>query len=117
MASALLKRAKAMFGREEAEQPVAVPRKPLNLHHAVSILPGSRPCAAARKLRGKRFLSRQAPTLPLPECSRSDCECRYQHHGDRRDGGRRARDLGVSIDGFIGEDKRQKTRRGRRQDD
>jgi hypothetical protein len=117
MASALLNKAKAMFGREAAEPPAAVPRKPVNLYHAVTIAPGPRACTAARELRGRRFLSREAPVLPLKNCGSAECECRYEHYEDRRKGGRRARDLGVSIDGYDGDEKRLKSSRGRRKGD
>lgn len=85
--------------------------------HAVTIAPGYRPCAAAGKLRNHRFLSREAPVLPLKDCDRTDCQCRYQHYEDRRDAQRRARDLGVAIDGYEGSERRGKTKRGRRKAD
>ena len=47
---------------------------------AVAIVAGDSACAAATQLRGKRFLSRNAPRLPLPECSKQDqCQCKYRH--------------------------------------
>ena len=116
MAAGLFTRAKALLGREAPEPapaPVA-PRKVPNRFHAVTIAPGERACAEAHALRGKRFLSREAPALPLKNCGSAKCECRYEHHGDRRKGKRRAHDLGVSIDGYDGEDLRQKSQRGRR---
>lgn len=62
---------------------------------AVVILTGDAPCAAAELLRGKRFLVRSAPRLPLPECTKQDqCECKYRHLGDRRGPPRRAGDEG-----------------------
>jgi hypothetical protein len=57
---------------------------------AVVIVPGDSACTAATQLRGKRFLSRNAPRLPLPECSRQDqCQCKYRHLSDRRGAQRR----------------------------
>ena len=53
---------------------------------AVSIQSFGRGCAAARALRGKRFLAREAPPLPLPDCGSERCGCRYFHHVDRRTG-------------------------------
>jgi hypothetical protein len=85
--------------------------------HAVSILPGTQACPAAQGLLKKRFLSREAPTLPLKACDHWRCECRYEHHEDRRKGPRRAREMGVAIDGFEGEDQRASTKRGRRKKD
>ncbi len=54
--------------------------------HAVSIRPGSNACAAAKSMSGERFLSAEAPPIPLPQCDASRCDCRFQHHADRRSG-------------------------------
>jgi len=63
---------------------------------AVAILPGDSACPAARELRSKRFLSRNAPRLPLADCTKQDqCECKYRHLPDRRGAHRRAGDDGV----------------------
>ena len=63
---------------------------------AVAISAGESACAAARDMRSKRFLARNAPKLPLPDCTRQDkCECKYRHLTDRRGGPRRAGDDGV----------------------
>ena len=63
---------------------------------AVVILSGDSACAAVRELRSKRFLSRSAPRLPLPECTIQDrCHCKYRHLGDRRGAQRRAGDEGA----------------------
>lgn len=62
--------------------------------HAVSIVPGSGACQPALAVRGKRFLSGEAPPLPLPGCANpSACKCVYRHHQDRRSGPRRALEL------------------------
>jgi hypothetical protein len=42
-------------------------------------------CGAARELQNSRYLSGEAPKLPLPNCSKSDCACKYAHFSDRRD--------------------------------
>ena len=117
MASDLLNRARSLFGRAEPAPAAVAPKKAVQHFHAVTIAAGPRACDAARQLRDQRFLSRDAPPLPLKDCSCSNCECRYEHYDDRRKGGRRAHDLGVSIDGYDGSDKRQKSTRGRRQTD
>jgi len=53
--------------------------------HAVSILPKGACCEAALKLRGARFLSAEAPRLPLAQCTTpKSCGCAYKHHADRR---------------------------------
>lgn len=57
---------------------------------AVSVVPGGGACEAALQLRGRRFLTREAPRLPLPECNRqNECQCKYQHLPDRRGDPRR----------------------------
>jgi hypothetical protein len=110
-----------MFSRVEpvaadkAPRPVA--KKMTQSFHAVSIQPGQRCCHEARALQGQRFLSREAPALPLRKCNCENCMCLYQHHDDRRAGPRRARDMGVAIDGWVDVDKRVGTGRGRRKSD
>lgn len=57
-----------------------------NPYHAVSIRYRMNACEAAKQLTDKRFLSNEAPKLPLPECTASTCHCHYEHYEDRRDG-------------------------------
>ena len=120
MSATFFARAKGIFGGStpaaEPAKTAAVVKKPAS-HHAVSIAPGPRCCAGARELRGQRFLSREAPMLPLASCDRTDCTCRYEHHQDRRKGARRARDMGVAVDGWVETDKRTGQQRGRRKSD
>lgn len=52
--------------------------------HAVSVVPEPGCCEAVQKLAGQRFLSAEAPTLPLADCTAANCGCRYRHHADRR---------------------------------
>jgi hypothetical protein len=59
--------------------------------HAVSILHGEQCCAQVKALQGVRLLSAEAPRLPLVGCTMGpNCQCRYQHHDDRRGGPRRS---------------------------
>ena len=73
MPSSFFDRAKGMFSRVEREaadkasKPVA--KKMTPSFHAVSIQPGRRCCHEARALQGQRFLSREAPVLPLRRIS------------------------------------------------
>ena len=68
-----------------------------NPWHAVSVVAGGGACDAAQALRSLRYLPREAPRLPLAQCIRQNqCHCKYQHHGDRRDGPRRSEDAGAS---------------------
>lgn len=65
--------------------------------HAVKIRCGKTSCQPAQDNQRERYLSAQAPLLPLAECDRPDqCECRYQHYEDRRSGPRRKSEQGMS---------------------
>ena len=60
-------------------------RAPPSHWHAVAIKPKGQCCDAVQTCRTARFLSGDAPRLPLPECTTSDtCTCVYKHHADRR---------------------------------
>ena len=53
--------------------------------HAVAIRPKGGSCEAVQACRTARYLSKEAPRLPLAECTTSDtCTCVYKHHEDRR---------------------------------
>lgn len=67
--------------------------------HGISIREGLHSCAAAQALREQRFLSEEAPALPLAGCDQETCQCAYAHHRDRRDGDDRRVGWG-SFDGF-----------------
>jgi hypothetical protein len=54
--------------------------------HAVSIEPTLSCCSQARSIKPQRFLSEEAPSLPLRQCNAAVCDCRYVHHADRRSG-------------------------------
>jgi hypothetical protein len=63
----------------------ASPARASSHWHAVAIKPKGQCCDAVEARRTTRFLSGDAPRLPLPECSTSDtCTCVYKHHADRR---------------------------------
>lgn len=87
-------------------------------YHAVSIYCSSDACQAAKDELGKRYLSAEAPLLPLRQCDRPDqCDCRYKHYDDRRGRPRRRSDQGLdaSTDPDRVERRYQKDRR--QQDD
>ena len=86
-----------------------------NSFHAVSIIPGTAACGAARRFRGIRFLSKDAPRLPLPSCNAANCTCRFKHHTDRRAGPRRRSDQGMMSGLYDGSERRRTG--GRRADD
>jgi len=58
--------------------------------HGVAISPSGNACDSARRLWNVRYLSKEAPRLPLADCNRRPCRCRYIHYGDRRTEDRRA---------------------------
>ena len=64
--------------------------------HAVSIVRGRPSCAAVCQLNGRRWLSTQAPQLPVQGCSAARCTCHYRHHEDRRVQDRREASVIVS---------------------
>ena len=41
-------------------------------------------CSCVLKQKGARYLSNNAPQLPLPQCDSKNCTCHYKHHNDRR---------------------------------
>ena len=75
--------------RAKVRHEVVRSHKVCNPYHAVGIASGANACTAARSLRDQRFLSSEAPRLPLAACNMESCTCRYQHHTDRRSGERR----------------------------
>lgn len=105
------------FRPNSPNAPRAQPKtaKPASPFHAVSVIPGEGACGAAYRLTGHRFLSKEAPTLPLPTCDAFHCTCRFAHHADRRAGPRRRIDFGLMPSQFPGNDRRRST--GRRSTD
>ena len=85
--------------------------------HAVSVIANAQGCAAAQALKNVRMLSADAPRLPLATCDHPDtCDCKFQHHDDRRAGPRRATETRKSASRqFVKHDRRD--RRGRRESD
>ena len=61
-----------------------IQRQARNRWHAVIVVGPANACAAAQACKGKRFLSSEAPRLPLKGCDSARCECRYRHYNDRR---------------------------------
>jgi hypothetical protein len=61
-----------------------------NPWHAVGIAGGTPCCRASVAQRNLRYLSHEAPQLPLAGCSQpKKCLCKYKHYSDRRRGPRR----------------------------
>lgn len=56
---------------------------------AVTISHESDACEAVQAIGHKRYFVRNAPILPLKNCTQStNCNCQYLHHSDRRTTGR-----------------------------
>lgn len=87
--------------------------------HCVETHPHGKCCNAVKSLHGTRFLSAEAPNLPVTGCDQAHCHCDYIHHDDRRVEIRRT-ELGIQHDmyGQSGEtEKRSKAAHGRRSTD
>lgn len=102
-----------LFGPKKVPERAAAASHP---YHAVSILPGASACAAAYRSAGQRFLSREAPRLPLPSCDARTCGCRFKHYNDRRAGPRRNSDVGWAT-ASSPQSKERRQSRGRRAED
>lgn len=58
---------------------------------AVSVRFTPNACEAVKQLQGQRFLSKDAPLMPLQECPRRNiCNCFYDYHEDRRENDERS---------------------------
>jgi hypothetical protein len=86
-----------MFWRRRARR--TIPTQGVrNLFHGVEIRTSEDCCHAAAAIEGQRFLSDEAPLLPLEDCDRrASCRCRYRHFADRRTEPRRESDLGLPL--------------------
>ena len=88
VASLLLWRKRLNSDEDAAtDEDSSVARAKKSPYHAVSVRIGESACLAAKTIEGKRYLAREAPQLPLAECSAAEnCRCRFIHHEDRRSG-------------------------------
>ena len=104
--SRFARRSTGESGKSRAPEPA-----PKRRFHGVEIVPGGSVCCeAASGLAGERFLTDEAPLLPLADCDQPDCGCRYQHYTDRRTDDRRDTDVGI---GFAADLYRKECRRGK----
>lgn len=104
-----------LMQRLRARAPVA-PSTPPRPFQAVAIFPGASACEQARELADVRLFAKDAPTLPLPECTApQQCECRFLKYKDRRAGERRSFDFRVAGRDYRGEERRRL--QSRRRDD
>lgn len=114
----------AKLGRREARTnaaPTVVTERVriVNPYHAVSIVAGPQCCAAVKSQAGRRYLSKDAPRLPVADCDRPDCRCHYAHHDDRRAEPRRIADGrdAPPMAPYSGPERRLRSSAGRRQQD
>jgi hypothetical protein len=107
------------YEKDNAKIKTAKPKRPINSpvkqaektmnpatesseFHAVAINCNDSACDAAKALLGKRFLSNDAPRLPLDECTVPTCECRFRHYADRRNAKNRRNQFAAGIGGDTG---------------
>ena len=102
------------FDLEDSDR-VKVRRVSRNRWHAVMIEAPANACDAAQACKGERFLSGDAPLLPLRECDAKRCECRYRHYEDRRGDSRRRDKKGAAQQDR--EQTNRRVKRGRRASD
>ncbi|MGH1536491.1 MAG: hypothetical protein ACRBDX_00330 [Gammaproteobacteria bacterium] len=65
-----------------------VAKSAFNPYHCVELKISYDACEEVLALHGKRFLSAEAPILPLQGCNQQ-CTCKFKHHDDRRQDDRR----------------------------
>jgi hypothetical protein len=95
--------------------PFAKPKRPNSTgdFRAVEIAPSIMCCAAAMHATRRPYLLREAPRLPLEDCTMpTNCSCKFRKNADRRDCDRRLFGATETNRWFAGVDGR--TRRGRR---
>lgn len=98
--------------RKRGEQPVAPEKKKVARRFgAVEIHTRSGCCEAARSLEGQRFLAKQAPALPLPDCTAAQCSCKFGKLTDRRTEDRRLEQGAISSSLFMASNRREKSER------
>ena len=109
-------KARAVAGSKTA---AVAPRNP---YRATSIVFDDTACEAVKALGNKQFLERDrdVPRLPLADCSKSRCGCKYAHHDDRRESSEdRRHPSGLKAELYERglEQNKRKKKRGRRKSD
>src|SRR5580700_7183144 len=94
----MIKILKGLLGESSGEHaakkplPVAARKRPSGAgeFRAVKIVPSITCCAAAMQLKGRPYLLREVPRLPLYGCTMpTNCSCKFLKNADRRDSDRR----------------------------
>lgn len=84
----------ANLRKKDSQEPV---RTQPSRYQAIAIFRGTVCCSIARRFSEHRFLTREAPTLPLNGCTMPQrCECRYLKFKDRRGDSRRLDDFAAA---------------------
>jgi hypothetical protein len=104
--------------RREAPRPSPNPSPPPRAKAggrfgAVQIRPRGNACRAAHLLENHRFLAKNAPALPLRECTAARCACTFSKLPDRRSDARRLDHGGLSASLFLAASRRKKRDRRR----
>ncbi len=68
-----------------AARVASTPAQGSNAYRAVSVKCGRGACDEVLALGKRRFFPEQLGKLPLADCTSLDCQCKFQHHPDRRD--------------------------------
>ncbi len=77
-------------------------------YRAVSIASTTECHAVVKDGTAQRYLLREAPRLPLPNCTMpASCRCRFRKHADRRDGDRRLLGATETNRWFAGSERRK----------
>ncbi len=76
-------RLKKTSSKNKSSQSEIIAKPVINPYHCVEIKAPYDACEEMLKLHGRRFLSAEAPILPLPSCNQP-CACKFKHHNDRR---------------------------------
>lgn len=74
--------------------------------HAVTIVPSSAACFVSQACKRNRYLSADAPRLPLSGCDAGHCDCKYRHFTDRRTAARRWEERGAPAAAPVADNRR-----------
>jgi hypothetical protein len=103
--------------KKPASHAVAKPTTPSSDYRAVSVAPGKSSCSAATAIANKRYLFRDAPRLPLVDCTMApNCACKFQKVSDRRDRDRRKPGPTDPARWFAGAENRKRKQRRSKKD-
>jgi hypothetical protein len=80
--------------------------RPTKTYHCVAIKYRDGACRSVKKLEGKRFLAKEAPQFPLPNCEVRPCRCSYAHFDDRRVSERRTPYHSAMLASYMQQDRR-----------